>query len=126
MASPSCGWWCSAAGLKGVLNEGIARWQLATGTTAVEGWCTHLPRWVRWVFVLYRVLWTVSVSAALARRLPGLAAATLTGNSYRDAGVPSGTIIGGALVAAGGFAGFERIMKLPSRTMSSRSWPARR
>ena len=38
-----------AAGLKGVLNEGIARWQLATGTTAVEGWCTHLPRWVRWV-----------------------------------------------------------------------------
>ena len=39
-----------AAGLKGVLNEGIARWQLATGTTAVEGWCTHLPRWVRWYF----------------------------------------------------------------------------
>ncbi len=46
-----------AAGLKGVLNEGIARWQLATGTTAVEGWCTHLPRWVRWYVVLYLVLW---------------------------------------------------------------------
>ena len=34
-----------AAALKGFLNEGIARWQLATGTTAIEGWSLHLPRW---------------------------------------------------------------------------------
>jgi hypothetical protein len=37
----------------------------------VEGWCTHLPRWVRWYFVLYLVLWTVSVSAALTSAVPG-------------------------------------------------------
>src|SRR3954465_5220202 len=36
-----------AAFLKCFLNYGIARWQLATNTTALEGWCTHLPWWVR-------------------------------------------------------------------------------
>jgi Mn2+/Fe2+ NRAMP family transporter len=106
-----------AAGLKGVLNEGIARWQLATGTTAVEGWCTHLPRWVRWYFVLYLVLWTVSVSAALTSAC-GLAAATLTGNLVpRPWGAVGHALLGGALVAAGGFAGFERVMKLLIGTM---------
>jgi Mn2+/Fe2+ NRAMP family transporter len=106
-----------AAGLKGVLNEGIARWQLATGTTAVEGWCTHLPRWVRWYFVAYLVLWTVSVSAALTSAC-GLAAATLTGNLIpRPWGAVGHALAGGALVAAGGFAGFERIMKALIGTM---------
>src|SRR5918995_1209469 len=50
---------------KFVLNEGIARWQLATGTTVVEGWAEHLPSWVKVYFAAYLVLWTVSVSAAL-------------------------------------------------------------
>lgn len=40
--------WAIALGafFKFVLNEGIARWQLATGQTALEGWAAHLPRWV--------------------------------------------------------------------------------
>src|SRR6185436_13828861 len=54
-----------AAFLKCFLNEGIARWQLATGTTALEGWSTQLPWWVRVYFACYLVIWTVSVSAAL-------------------------------------------------------------
>jgi Mn2+/Fe2+ NRAMP family transporter len=100
-----------AAALKGVLNEGIARWQLATGTTAVEGWCTHLPRWLRWYFLAYLLLWTVSVSAALTSAC-GLAAATLTGGLVpRPWGAVAHSLAGGALVAAGGFAGFERVMK---------------
>src|SRR5262245_66226453 len=45
-----------AAFLKGVLNEGIARWQLATGTTALEGWTLHLPWWVRTYFLAYLVI----------------------------------------------------------------------
>jgi len=54
-----------AAFLKSFLNEGIARWQLATGTTAIEGWTLHLPWWVRTYFAFYLVIWTISVSAAL-------------------------------------------------------------
>jgi Mn2+/Fe2+ NRAMP family transporter len=106
-----------AAFLKAVLNEGIARWQLATGTTAVEGWCTHLPRWVRWYFVAYLVLWTVSVSAALTSAC-GLAAATLSGDVIpRPWGAIGHALAGGALVAVGGFAGFEKTMKVLIATM---------
>ena len=37
--------WAIALGafFKFVLSEGIARWQLATGLTALEGWAVHLP-----------------------------------------------------------------------------------
>ena len=51
---------------KYLLNEGIARWQLATDQTALEGWATHLPRWVQGYFGLYLLLWTVAGRAALA------------------------------------------------------------
>ncbi len=37
------------ASLKFGLNEGVARWQLATGTTLLEGWCRHLG----WPFKSY-------------------------------------------------------------------------
>ena len=49
--------WAIAAGafFKFVLSEGIARWQLATGKTALEGWAEHLP----------------AVGQVVLRRLPG-------------------------------------------------------
>ena len=64
-----------AAFLKGVLNEGIVRWQLGTRTTAIEGWCLHLPSWVRWYFALYLVLWTVSVLVCPPPQPPASSAA---------------------------------------------------
>ena len=54
-----------AAVAKYFLSEGIARWQLATGLTAIEGWARHLPRFVLWVFAAYLVLWAAAVSGAL-------------------------------------------------------------
>ncbi|HUT95068.1 MAG TPA: Nramp family divalent metal transporter [Thermoguttaceae bacterium] len=53
------------AGLKFVLNEGLARWQLATGTTFLEGCVLHLGRLVRWLFLAYLLVWSYFVSAAL-------------------------------------------------------------
>ncbi len=50
---------------KFVLSEGLARWQLATGTTLLEGWARYLPRWVLAVFMGYLVLWAIAVSGAL-------------------------------------------------------------
>jgi Natural resistance-associated macrophage protein-like len=106
-----------AAVLKGFLNEGIARWQLATATTAIEGWCRHLPAWVRWYFAAYLVLWTVSVSAALTSAC-GLGIATLTGGAVsRPWGAVSHAIAGGSLVAIGGFAGFAKVTKVLIGTM---------
>jgi Mn2+/Fe2+ NRAMP family transporter len=54
-----------AAFAKYFLSEGIARWQLATGLTAIEGWARYLPRFVLWVFAAYLVLWAAAVSGAL-------------------------------------------------------------
>lgn len=51
--------------LKYTLNEGIGRWQFATGTTLLEGWIAKLPKWVSWYFLIYLFLWTFIVSGAL-------------------------------------------------------------
>ena len=62
--------WAALVGalLKLVLNEGVARWQLATGTTLLEGWTLHLGRWVQWLFLAYLVVWSFVVGGALRRK----------------------------------------------------------
>ena len=74
--------WAIVAGafFKFVLQEGIARWQLATGKTALEGWAEYLPAWVKWYFGVYLVIWTVAVSASLTNAT-GLGMANLTGGA---------------------------------------------
>jgi len=59
--------WVALAGglLKFCLNEGIGRWQLVTGTTLLEGWFSHLPRFVTFYFFLYLLLWSFMVAAAM-------------------------------------------------------------
>jgi Mn2+/Fe2+ NRAMP family transporter len=63
--------------LKFVLSENLARWQLATGQTVLEGWAKHLPRWVLMVFFGYLVIWAIAVSAALVNAC-GLAVETIS------------------------------------------------
>lgn len=62
---------------KFVLTEGLARWQLATGTTLLQGWAKYLPRWVLAIFFIYLVLWAIAVSGALISAC-GLALENLT------------------------------------------------
>jgi Mn2+/Fe2+ NRAMP family transporter len=47
--------------LKFVLTEGLARWQLATGVTLLEGAVQRLGRGVGWLFLPYLLLWTFLV-----------------------------------------------------------------
>jgi len=106
--------WAIVAGafFKFVLSEGIARWQLATGKTALEGWADHLPAWVKWYFGAYLVIWTVAVSAALTNAT-GLGIANLTGGAIPQAwGAVLHSLIGFAFVFLGGYGGFEKVMKL--------------
>ncbi len=96
---------------KYVLTEGIARWQLATGTTALEGWAAHLPVWVSWYFGIYLVLWTVAVTAALTNAT-GLGLANLTNGAIPQGwGAVLHSLFGFCFVLAGGYAGFEKLMK---------------
>ena len=106
--------WAIALGafFKFVLSEGIARWQLATGLTALEGWAAHLPGWVKYYFAAYLVLWTVAVSAALTNAT-GLGISNLTDGAIPQSwGAVAHSLIGFAFVWVGGYAWFERLMKL--------------
>src|SRR6187402_839949 len=105
--------WAIAAGafFKFVLQEGVARWQLATGKTALEGWADHLPAWVKWYFVVYLVLWTVAVSAALTNAT-GLGIANLTNGAISQPwGAVLHSLFGFVFVWLGGYGGFEKLMK---------------
>lgn len=105
--------WCVAIGafFKYVLNEGIARWQLATNLTLVEGWASHLPGAVQWCFGAYLLIWTVAVSAALISAC-GLALQNLTGGVVPQAwGAVAHSLLGCAFVLVGGFTGFEKLMR---------------
>ena len=106
--------WAIALGafFKFVLSEGIARWQLATGLTALEGWATHLPPWVKYYFGAYLVLWTVAVSAALTNAT-GLGISNLTGGAIPQSwGAIAHSLIGFVFVWVGGYSWFEKLMKL--------------
>ena len=105
--------WAIAVGafFKYVLNEGIARWQLATGRTALEGWAEYLPPWVKFYFGAYLVLWTVAVTAALTNAT-GLGMANLTGGRISQSwGAVLHSLFGFAFVLLGGYGGFEKLVK---------------
>ena len=106
--------WAIAVGafFKFVLSEGIARWQLATGLTALEGWAAYLPAWVKFYFGAYLLLWTVAVSAALTNAT-GLGISNLTGGAIPQSwGAIAHSLIGFGFVWVGGYAWFEKLMKL--------------
>jgi len=97
---------------KFVLNESVARFQLATGLTALESWAAFLPAWVRAYFGTYLVLWTVAVSAALANAC-GLGISNLTGGAIPQSwGAVGHALFGFAFVLIGGFSGFEKAMRV--------------
>lgn len=107
--------WAAPAGavLKWAINEGIARWQLATDTTLLEGWVARLGRPIQWVFLVYLLLWSFAVGGAL------VSACGVAGNGFFIIGNPTTSkilwgiahaIAGVVLVRLGGFRLFEKLM----------------
>ena len=107
--------WAAVVGalLKWTLNEGIARWQMATGTTMLEGWFHRLGAWVQWVFIVYLLIWSFSVGGAL------VTACGVAGTGLLPIGDPATSkivwgiihaLVGLALVWMGGFRFFEVLM----------------
>ena len=107
--------WAAALGalLKCGLNEGLARWQLATDTTLLEGWVRHLGRPLAWAFGVYLVLWSFVVGGALVN------ACAVAGAAWFPLGDPGTSrlvwgsvhsLLGLLLARLGGFRVFERLM----------------
>jgi Mn2+/Fe2+ NRAMP family transporter len=105
--------WAAAAGalLKFTVNEGLARWQLATGRTLLEGWVAHLGRWVQYVFLLYLVVWSFVVAGALISAC-GLAAHAISPVLSVEAWGVLHSLVAAALVLVGRYQSFERLIGL--------------
>lgn len=108
--------WAAVVGalFKLTVNEGLARWQLATGQTFLEGVTTRLGPIAAWLFLPYLLLWTFFVGAAL------MGACGVTVHAmvpiFDDAadgklvfGVAA-SLVGYVLVRVGGYALFEKLM----------------
>ena len=92
--------WAVAAGalLKWALSEGIARWQLATESTVLEGWVWKLGRWIQWLFLAYLLFFTIVVGGAL------VSACGVAGSGFLLLGdATTSRIIWGVLHSAAGF-----------------------
>lgn len=59
--------WAAILGavLKYVLNEGVSRWQLITGSSLLAGWTQNLHGFFRWYFFIYLIIWSFIVAGAL-------------------------------------------------------------
>jgi len=103
------------AALKFALNEGLARWQLASGSTLLEGAVTRLGRGVAWVFLPYLLLWSFFVGSALMSACGACAAAILPWFEPATGKVVFGilhSLVGVVLVLLGGFELFEKVMSV--------------
>jgi Mn2+/Fe2+ NRAMP family transporter len=96
---------------KFVLSEGLARWQLATGLTALEGWARHFPRWVMGLFACYLVLWSVAVSGALVSGC-GMAVENISGGAVpRTWGGFAQAVLAFVMIGSAHSGMFTRVMK---------------
>ena len=105
--------WAAVIGaiMKFALNEGLARWQLATGTTLLEGWVHRLPRIVSIYFFIYLLLWTFVVAGALIAATGLAAHAIYPGLSVAQWG-STHSLLALILVLTGRYALLEAVMKL--------------
>ncbi len=100
--------------MKYVLNEGLGRWQLATGETLIEGSIRRLGRGVGWAFLPYLILWSFFVGSALMSAC-GVALHALIpvfddpARAKLVFGVGA-SLLGVVLVFLGGFKLFEKVM----------------
>ena len=109
--------WAAIVGglLKYILNESLAKWDIATGTTLIQGWIQRLPRVISIYFGLYLVFWAFLVAGTLIT-YTGVVANTLLPLGFTD--TISTTIWGGihslvavGLIYVGGYRWVEIFMK---------------
>lgn len=102
--------------LKFLLSEGLTRWQLATGSTLLEGTMGHLGRLAQYGFFIYLLIWTFLVAAALMSACGATAQAILPFSEDPSSGKTKYgilfSLIGLFLVRLGGFRLFEKVMSL--------------
>ena len=110
--------WAAVLGafLKYVVNEGLARWQLATGATLIEGAVDKFGRVFGWLFLPYLLLWSFFVASALMSACGVTLHAMIplfddASNGKVVFGILA-SVVGMTLVHLGGFSLFEKVMRV--------------
>lgn len=102
--------------LKFVVTEGLARWQLASGETLIEGAVRRYGRVVVWLFLPYLLLWSFFVgSAQMSASGVTLHAMLPVFEDARDGKIVFGMcagIVGFVLVRQGGYRVFQIAMRV--------------
>ncbi|MBL8228514.1 MAG: Nramp family divalent metal transporter [Bryobacterales bacterium] len=107
--------WAVPAGviLKWTLTEGIARWQMATSQTLLEGWITRLGRWIRWLFFAYLLLFAL-VTGGMLSSACGVAATGIfplgTPQTSRWVWAAVHSLAGLGLILLGGYEMLKRVL----------------
>jgi len=100
--------------MKFVVTEGITRWQLATGTTLLEGLTIHFGRGAAWIFLPYLLLFSYFIGTAMMsacgvtlHAMIPLFDDAVDGKNYFGIAC---SLIGLVMVYKGGYALFEKVM----------------
>lgn len=96
--------------LKFVLNEGVGRWHLATGTTILDGW-KRMGKWATGYFGIYIVIWGFVYGAAVASSC-ALAMTAMFPQLPLWGWAIINSLAGFALVWQGKFRAFENVMNV--------------
>jgi Mn2+/Fe2+ NRAMP family transporter len=101
---------------KFVVTEGLARFQLATGETLIEGAVARLGRGVVWLFLPYLLLWSFFVGSALMSATGVTLHAMLPAFDDAERGKAvfgvAASLAGLVLVWFGGYRLFETVMRV--------------
>ena len=105
--------WAAVLGaiMKYVMNEGLTRWQLATGTTLLEGWVQRLPKFISIYFFIYLLAWSFIVAGALIAGT-GLAAHALFPEISVEQWGIFHSLLALVLVLVGRYTLLEHLMKI--------------
>jgi Mn2+/Fe2+ NRAMP family transporter len=98
---------------KFTVNEGLARWQLATDSTLLEGIARHFGRWAIGLFLAYLLFWSFFVASALMGACGAAFHALLPWIDARTDKIVYGighSLFALALIRCGGFRLFEGVM----------------
>ncbi|QDU82266.1 manganese transport protein MntH [Polystyrenella longa] len=103
------------ATLKFMLTEGLARWQLASGETLLEGAIKRFGRFTKPIFLVYLLVWSFFVGSALLNAIGVISAtiAPITGLETTESKIVYGivhSVVALLLVRRGGFQLFEKLM----------------
>ena len=104
--------WAAVVGaiMKYAMNEGLTRWQLATGSTLLEGWVQRLPKIISLYFFVYLIIWSFIVAGALIAGT-GLAAHALYPEISVELWGILHSLLALVLVIVGRYSLLERLMK---------------